>query len=219
MSVTDVSTRPVAEIDLRRSRLSAAFLGYMVEPEYAPEPEGIVVYPSTESSPLSLSMFPAGEADSLQQPDVLVRFGPRGNETLYVIQCKSEANEGGQFQAEREPVSRVSLNDIASFVGRTTSETIWHPREQLSSTGKRQCRALTNWLRSVAEDEPSRPILDIEEAGATSSMPLCHREKATVSVSPGLQRETPPMQVGGLGNVSAGLLLWLESSAEDDGDA
>jgi hypothetical protein len=84
--------------------------------------------------------------------------------------------------------------------------------------GKRQCKALTNWLRSVAEDEPSRPILQIDEEGATLGESMHRRDKAIVYVSAALKQKTPSKHVGNLGHVGAGLLLWLESSAEDDGD-
>ncbi|KKL77596.1 hypothetical protein LCGC14_2033320 [marine sediment metagenome] len=211
MAMSEVSTRSVAEIDLEPSRFTSRLSGY----------ENLVT-PSTASSVLPPGVLPTAQEEQ-EQCDVIVystssEFGPRR-----LIQPKKKVAVGEKPEGGGQASFRVSLDDVASFV-RPTYASKPCSAATPSHVANRQTRvyvtALTNWLRLVAHDERSRPILDIEEeALITPVRPIKAQAESRISISPGLRRKERKTTTTGLGYVSAGLLLWLESSSESEEDA
>ncbi len=200
MEVT-VSTRPIAMIDLKRT---SRFPTYFGELPYLGELQGdsSTDLPFIERSDASLhGLFPYGSTP---------RLGTVGN-----IQCETELSEEDGGDKPSDAVFRVAFEDIESF-RRTVAPSQWSPSG--GSQSAMQALVLTNWLQFVAENESSRPILNIEEIGRFAGRTIEREKQAPVTVSPALRREAPATRVGGLGHVSAGLLLWLESSDADAED-
>jgi hypothetical protein len=208
----------VAEIDLERSRFSAGLSRHSLASRLS-DYEYLLI-PSTESSVLPFGVLFVAEAEQ-EQCDVIVYNTSFVLRPLKAIQVKNEAAAGEKPEGGGQVSFRVSLDDVASFVRRTYASELFSAATH-SSAADRQTRvyvkALTNWLRSIADDEPSRPILDIEEGSVTPVRAIKAQTESRVSISPGLRRKEPKTTTTGLGYVSAGLLLWLESSSESEED-
>ena len=217
MAITDVSTRSVAEIDLGHSRISAFF----PQPSLGAHLENCgfeAAVRSTESSGLPPGVFSVAKADE-EQYDVIVGGTSSVFTPLRATQIEKVVGAGGQPEGFGQACFRASFDDVAGFAQRTY---VGEPCSVAapSHLANRQTigRAFTNWLRLIADDEPSRPILDIEAGIETPDRPAKAKSENRVSVSPGLQRKEPKATTSGLGYVSAGLLLWLESSSEPEED-
>jgi hypothetical protein len=205
MEITEVSTRSIAEIDVNR----------LVMCHISPPPGGLPFAAELEGGTArvstGVSILGAGAAPSY---DVLVVGSSTIHGMVSAIQCKSASDLGQQSVELGRGGSRAAFEHFEPWVKRVVLSNWWQPTGRIPGqrgTGV-QIRALTNWLRAVANNESSRPILDL---GELSRDQPADKSRIPVSISPSLRRESPATKVGGLGHVSAALLLWLESSDAD----
>lgn len=186
MVVAEVSTRSIAEVDLE-PQIARRFATYF--------------YGGGE---LTEVLFTDSEFPNVVPPsthDIVIR---QASDIAEIVRSRQEKDE-----LLGPVVGRVAFSAIEPLVRHVTQA-----RESSNPTNASNLaihyKAITNWLRSAAEDEQSRPILDLEEI--TPPLP---RTRVPISVSASLKTKPPTTNLG-LGHVSAGLLLWLESSEADD---
>ena len=199
MGVKDVSTWPVAEID---TSTAPATIGLLAA-RHDQGPEDLGYDTLFSGSDIERESQPA--TDRLRWP-----FGRMRDE------------HGRQSAAEMPKVAsgsrhRVTYEDLAShlrFMSLLQAQSV----HSASFIGI----ALTNWLRSAFVQEPSRPLLEIDEASELAellgSRVTHYSGSIPVSLSPSLTAKRSPSRVGGFGRVTAGLLLWLESTDYVDED-
>lgn len=210
MEVAEVSTRSIAEIDLKRS-LARHVSQYSRESHYLRQPQTVGLGFSTDVPFLGMGCEP--------QYNMLVFPLAIHEAMLGGVEWKTEREGEQESEGQAEVNFRVAFEDIEPFVGTALSSRRQSMQRPHDTQANVQYRTLTNRLRSVASNERSRPILDIEETRAATAGPLRPKKQVPVTVSPALQRQAPTTKIGGLGHVSAGLLLWLESSEAKDEDA
>jgi len=202
MAIDEISTRSISEINLegRSTSCISSFFG---------DPQRNLEVPLTKVPFIDH----AGNSPS----DLILSTLSDGNEPDWGIVCKSVPSENEVGSVAAEEFSSISFEDIESYI-RCRFEPSW---DQLDANLKRfqqrmQNRALTNRLRNFDEAISSRPLLNLEETRWLTDMPEEKSKKVPVTVSPSLLNKVPATKIGGLGHVSAGLLLWLESSEADD---